>query len=330
MVIRINILTFFLLATILFGCKKNEEGISINRFGIDPVADKDALNKVLQLEGHYYDSIIPGKRLLLNNVDYAPDTNYGAFFVLENDNRVFRPGDEVSIPFSIFIKYPGAGTLQLDNTQQLSTLKINTAFLKVKGAKGFWKMPLQANGLRYFINFKIPSYIKEGNFTFDFTVNITGKIKVNNVDQTVDAIPEVRTIENVKLYSCNDSISDKGSGLHFYNLDLGNKAGKVTIRCRLTDAYSRFSGDRVDVKYNNKYVATTNPSGELLPFDKYPTCKPGPEQGPGFLDTWLLPGNYKDLSFDYNPSISTNVKVQIYGSCNDGNTGFYFVIKCPN
>ena len=313
------------------GCKKNEEGISINRFGIDPVENVDALNKVLQMEGHYYEGDIPAKRLILDNVDYSKIPGYDVFFILENDNIIFKPGDNASIPFSIFIIEPSIQNppLQLDNSGSLTSIKIDTGYLQVKGAKGYWKVPIESKGLRYFINFKIPPYIKEGDFTFNFTIKISGKIpQIGNLD----AIPEVKTIENTKLYVCGDSIIGRGIGLHFYNLDLGDKKRKITIRCILsgsTTAGEALLGDRVDIKYNGKYVQST---GLLLPDDRYPTCKPGdPElEKKGFLDTYPLPGHYKELFFDYDPAVSKNAKIQVYGNCNSTSTVFVFIIKCPN
>jgi len=316
---------FSILPVLLFvamGCQKNEEGVSINRFGIDPMVNVDALNKVLQMEGHYYDSLMPTKKLILGNDDYTLNTDYDIFIISEGSNKIYRPGDQISIPFSLFIKYPGFGIFQLDPISSLKTLKIYNAFLKVKGASGHWRLPIQSVGLRYYINFKIPKFVKEGDFTFSFTVGINGVID----GKMVNAIPGVTTTENTKIYSCNDSISDKGEGLHFYNFDLGEKPGRVSIRCRLTAANSLFASDRVDVKYNDIYVAST---GKILPIDRYPVCKQGSDQGDGFLYTWVLPGHYKELVFNYNPTVSKNVKVQVFGSCNDGNSEFSIIVKCP-
>lgn len=113
--------------------------------------------------------------------------------------------------------------------------------------------------------------------------------------------------------TCGSTVSGN-EGLTFTTLTLGDTAGTVTVDY---DTYS--IPDRIDVYYDNKWVAGTGSDPGPIPPQK--NCS-DVVAGDGFLGTTGV------LSIAYDPAISKEVTVVVSG-CLGSSTAWDYTVNCP-
>jgi len=322
MKILLRVLILISAFAFLQSCSKENDLTSPALLGIDPVANKDGLNKVLQMEGHYYDGEIPRKKLLLDSI---PDTSGNAFpeLSLSGTQRIIElaQGVQIYLPF----KFTQNGL----PFNLPAGFRICNAYIQVSGSNGYWKTPVKVedNGTEYYLETLIPKFVKEGAFNFSYSAEICGKYlgkEINYITDTtttnIDVLPKLNCADTLRVPPIVDTLH--GSvGLTIRKVQLGEKKGRVRIRC-----FTYTVGDRIDIMFNNNYVIST--AGALLPEGKYPRCKSPNGPAEGFLTTGILP-NFKDYFFDYDPTKGRELTIYGLGSCNDGRTVWDVIVYCP-
>jgi len=306
------IFVFLIGVPMFWACKKSEDLTSPTILGLDPTNNKDGLNKVLQMEGHFYDEEIPKRRLALDSViQDSLDKNFPVL-TLGGLQRFVELAEGVSLflPFQLFQN--GLPFILP------SGFKICNGYLKVNSSSGHWKVPVKvdANGKDFFIDVIIPKFVREGKFSLNYSAEICGKFQGRSFNFITDTT--TTNIDVLPKIPCGDTIT--GSyGLTIRKYLLGDKKGKVKVSFRTHEI-----GDRFDLKYNNKYLLST---GTILSEGRYPRCitPNGPSQG------FIITNNtFKDYFFDYDPKISKELTFYALGSCNDARTSWDITISCPN
>jgi hypothetical protein len=229
-------------------------------------------------------------RLNGNNVDgtMPVGTGTGAPIIVSHPQAV-----EISAGVLLFIPY------RVNDTNRVCKV-----YLQVQGADNYWetKLTLDPTSRQPYFKILIPKFVRDGDFNLVFSVG--------DCNGNVSRLYSTKTIVSPPA-DCNVSIS--GSvGITVRSFDLGDKAGRAGF------SYEMYSiPDRLDIYYGGKWVAST---GKL--FDNsvvIPDCN---GNGNGFVS------GEGELTFDYDPKISSTVQVYISG-CNSG-TRWDVAPICPD
>ena len=206
-------------------------------------------------------------------------------------------GTKLYVPFRFTAEYGLAGVM-----------------LTVAGSGYRWKIPLggrQKDG-DYIIQVEVPDIVQNGSFNLSFVlIDGHGFIsEARGISIGVD-----NTVHDV----CGPSqyYAESGyDGLTVRKLKLGPSPGKVLIYC---DTYS--VPDRMDVRFNDKWVASTAlaplAANELPPPSE---CNDGTA---GYVSQDLT------LQFDYDPSLGNTFEIYMFG-CFGGGTAWDFKVYCPD
>jgi hypothetical protein len=172
-------------------------------------------------------------------------------------------------------------------------------YLQIEGSDSYWKSPIQRiQGTPYVAVF-IPNNVQNGEFNILFSVeDCNGNIsRINSVNTQV-----------AEPLACGQSF--EGSyGITALNAYIQTQ-GIVTIN------YEFYSiPDRMDVRYNDAWVAST---GSLLQPNQIPSCT--------VFQNGVVSGS-GSLSFDVNPNVSNFFQVYVSGC--DVDTAWIVDIICP-
>lgn len=275
-----------------FSCKKSDPELESNRIRIDPDREIDALNKSLQLKGHYYDGAMP-----------VQTTTGPILFNLVVPQDTIETGEQTSIFIPFFIPDQGRFTLCGTNVQ-------------VVGAKGYWRVAAvnDTGSGDYFLELAIPSLVREGNVRLrmnaELCISLNGQ-SLRVVTQPVEVLLTIRPALN-----CGDTLQG-ATGLTITKFYMGDKKGKVRLKLS-TGAV----GDRMDVRFGGRYILST--CGPLLRPSQYPKCSSPAEC---FPTTGAY--QFRDYTFDYDPAISKFVEVYTLGFCSQPQTVWIVRMGCP-
>ena len=150
----------------------------------------------------------------------------------------------------------------------------------------------------------IPGQVLNGTFTFQFSI-VDANGLVSSYKQT--------TIVIKTALECVNANNSGNEGLTFTQIDLGSKAGSVTL------SYDTYSvPDRVDIFQGNTWLGGTgvNP-GSLIP----PLCNCSSPLA-GFV------GRSSNITFNYNPSSGRIITIVVSG-CLGGGTAWVWSLSCP-
>lgn len=257
-------------------------------FPIDPNTDPDGLNNILVFKGSKKEGELPdSKNISAVNILFSVESAK-----VSNDNYLF-------LPFSF------------NATGQLKGL-----YVQVAGAENYWDIPIDlkenSNINSYAISIGIPENVKDGKFALSYKIyddigNISSLRKIN---VSVELAESMCTGAPFPRVSGSD-------GITVQSYTFGDEPGVVQI-----SYYMYTQKDRMDIRYNNKWVATTGPvllgEGEAPPFK---TCNEASENE-GFVS------GGGTFSIPYDPRVSREISIYVSG-CLQGGTLWYFDVLCP-
>jgi len=282
-------LSLILLLLINISCNKEEvDNRKLIERPIYPEEEPDALNSALIILGNLVDGDMPSA----SNPDKVNITITVSSALITNDNYLF-------LPFAF-------------DTEN----EVKGIYLQIDGANNYWNASLELvnsddNSLAIAIG--IPPNIQDGVFKLSYKIYDTD----NNVSNT-------ETIDVSIVPSENKCGSGQGfqrvtgeDGITVKTYDLGDVPGTVNIYY-----YMYTKKDRMDIRYNNKWVANT--SSNLLIDGQAPPIKTCDEATPE--DGFVSGGG--SFSIQYDPNISREMSVYVSG-CLQGGTLWYFDVFCP-
>lgn len=268
------------------GCNEELEMRAAVPESIFPNEQPDALNDALVIFGDPNSGSLPGSLNpeLINITVAVPSA------VITNDNFLF-------LPFAF------------DAVDDLAGI-----YLQVDGAQNYWDAPIEipdAETSSFAIAIGIPSHVEEGDFKVAY--------KIYDDEGNVS---DRRSIE-VSIIASEDQCANDGQitiegddGITVRSFDMGDTPGTVEIFY-----YMYTQKDRMDIRYDNKWVASTSPNllldGEAPPYKRCDeaTANEGFVSGGG------------TLFIDYDPSISRELNIYLSG-CLEGGTLWYFNLHC--
>ena len=237
-----------------------------------------------------YEIDLLNKALLLNGKiveDSFPESNGSVISVTNYYQAV-----EVNAGVNLLLPY---------NTNR--DLEITTVYLKIKGANAYWKSPVERDSVSGtpFLNVAIPPFVQNNNFELVYAVGD----EQGNISRVVNT----NTLVSPQA-QCGETIM--GSvGITVKSMDLGDKAGRITI------SYDMYAiRDRLDLKYNNKWIYST---GNLL-------SNTSDSQAPNCGLGGRVSGR-NSYTFEYDPSESRRLDIYVSG-CEDG-TAWELSVGCP-
>ncbi|WP_339905951.1 hypothetical protein [uncultured Cyclobacterium sp.] len=193
-------------------------------------------------------------------------------------------------------------------------------YLHIEGSDHYWKIPIAKIGesttqskhsrvnntySSIVIPINLPDYVTPGSFNLIYSL----------FDQQGKISESASTQASVKAASEGCSFSAKGEeGLYTKRIILGNDPGTITVK------HTMYSiPDRMDIRYNGKWVASTA-SSPLLPNEFPPSsiCYDGTE---GYVS------GYRTYTINYDPSVSKYVDIYMYG-CFESSTAWDFWVSC--
>ncbi len=225
----------WIIVIVLCSCKKGSVEMQSSEIGIDPSTNINALNRAIQLKGHFEEGTFPTKAVgapvniqLVANQDTIE---------IGNETRAFIP---LSIPDQGFLKLCGMN-------------------MKVVGATGYWDVATINDSVSsdYFVEVTLPNLIKSGYIRVTFSA----KLCFNGQSIVTDTASVVLSVR--PSLPCGSSITGR-NGLTIRKIDMDNKKGKVKL------SFITYGiGDRMDVKYNGEYVLSTC---DFPKKGQYPKC----------------------------------------------------------
>lgn len=190
---------------------------------------------------------------------------------------------------------------------------ISGIYLTVIGADSHWDIPATpaGNSGQYVFGIGIPAHVLPGNFEITYRLYDEN----GNVGQPKTLSTELKEPERLCDTTGVDSYYLNGSsGLTTSVYELGNTTGTVSI------SYQTYSlPDRLDIEYNGQFVAST---GDILTPGSAPPSSVCYDGTNGFV------GGQSTLSFNYDPSVSKQVTVHVFG-CLGNTTAWNYTISCP-
>jgi hypothetical protein len=285
-------------------CKKGELEMKSTEIGIDPAVNIDMVNQLLQCEGTLIEGNLPAKRKGFFGQIYPILLRDGT---LKVDSVFFKYDDSLFVTFRI--------------SSMPIFYKIRSLQFKLEGANSFWKVDrIDDNSGEYAFVFAIPRLVKQSNLRIDFNAEVfafAGSRRDSSITDSATIFVKVP-----KPLKCGQvlAFNTKGNGITQKQYILGDKAGKVKFLFNTGGI-----GDRLDVRYNGRYVISTCPS--LLENWQFPKCNAPAECFPITRE-----GNtyfFKEYTFDYDPAESKIVDVFVTGFCSDSQTAWELKVECP-
>lgn len=189
-------------------------------------------------------------------------------------------------------------------------------YVQVIGADFFWDIPAATANTdltgQIVVPVGIPSNVlpNDGCFTIAYCIyNADGE--VSNVLTTQICVGAPRQCP----------FEESGSvGLSIFTYELGETAGTCTIDY---DTYS--IPDRIDVFYNGKWVTGT--SSTPLNINDFPPTQDYSDYLNNIISDGFI-GDYGELSFAYDPKLSTKVNIYVSG-CLNSSTAWDLFVHCP-
>jgi len=288
---------FWILLLLVFSCKKGDIELQSTEIGIDPVANKNALQKTIQLKGHFYDGLMPVKTI---------DPRVSLQLVAPIDT--IEIGNET--PAFIPLLVPDQGFF-----------KMRYIYFSVSGADGYWKVPAQNDSISadYFMDLIVPKLVKEGKIRVKLCAELFFRSPINPKDSLKYFTDTVSVLLDVKPpIPCGGDPIIGSAGLTILKFEFGDKKGRVNVKLLTGNI-----GDRMDVKFGGKYVIST--CTPLLKSNQYPKCS---SPASCFLITGIQQNEFFDFYFDYDPKISRYAEVYVMGYCNFKETLWSVKMSC--
>ncbi len=281
----------------LFGCKKGDIDLKSTEIGIDPAVNIDMVNQLLQLEGTLVVGDLPAKR----------KGGLGQIYPI-------RLRDGTAKADSVFYAYDDSIFVTFKIPSLQGFYKIRSLQFKLQGAKAYWKVPvINNNSGEYAFVFSIPRLIRQSDLRIDFNAEVFA----SQAGRRDSAVTDSGTVylKVPKPKKCGELIKGK-AGITRWQYILGDKAGKAKILLNTGGI-----GDRMDARYNGRYVVSTCPS--LLEPWQFPKCDSPAECFPrnGSLFT--------EYTFDYDPAVSKTLEIFVTGYCSDPQTLWDLKVECP-
>ncbi len=238
-------------------------------------------------------------------------------------NATLREGDMPSSNASsseLVINYSQSGALVAAGTELYIPFtfyqanQLSGIYLQVNGADHYWDIrvddPPSGNSGNYVFPLGIPTQALTGFFNIKYALyDKSGKIsQVESMKITIGPVESA--------CSGGTTYHQSGSeGLTVRRVELGNVPGRVKIE------YEMYSlPDRLDIKYNGKWVAST--AAAVLSDGAFPPPSVCYDGQVGYVSGDNV------LEFDYDPQVST--EFQIYMSGCYGATAWDFWVTCPD
>jgi hypothetical protein len=181
-------------------------------------------------------------------------------------------------------------------------------YLQILGAtNGYYKITnpgTSTNSGTIVIPMNIPGNVVKGEFTIEFCI-VDANGLISSYRQTLIVIRST--------LQCVNASNSGHEGLTFTQVDLGSKAGQVSL------SYNTYTvPDRVDVFQGNTWLGGTglNP-GSIVP----PLCNCN-SLLPGFI------GERSSIDFNYEPSKGRIITIVVSG-CLGGGTAWVWNLSCP-
>jgi hypothetical protein len=313
---------FLFLAWVISACSKTEfPELKDNQIGFNPATEKEEVNRILQVKGTYLaDSAFPAKSGTITIVYQGIPFSYNGSQLF-----LFRKGVqdtiEVGNESNAFIP------LRLSKVDKGDFFTPKFAYLKVTGAKGLWKIPVEPDPSEPtldissdgFCNLAVPALVREGDIKISICVasqcNFPGYTSIMVYSDTINALLSVR-----KPIPCGSDTIKGRAGLTIRKIDFGENALKGTVRIR----FKSFGiPDRLDVRFRQQYVVST--CNEKPDAANFPSCKPD-----GCFKTTGVSGQqWFDYSFPFDPANGRYAEVLVRGSCDDPRTLWELQVFCP-
>jgi hypothetical protein len=294
-----NWLLVFLLFTFFFSCKKGEIELDNTAIGVDPNVNIEMVNQLLQMEGKMVEGDLPAKTAAFGGIYYPIQ-------VTNNDTILDTILTNYDLPVYIPFSIPNKGLYKIQNLQ-----------FKLAGTNYYWKVPSPdtTTGSEFAFSFIIPRLVKSTNFRIDFNAKLLASALGRKDSCITDSGSVFLKVANIR--ECGDTIIGSAGISQFrYHLKENGKAGPTNIMF----APGRLP-DRIDVKYNGKYVASSCPSP--IKDWQFPKCSGN--------DFCFFPNQeqFRAFTFDYDPAKSTYVDIFITGWCADSRTLWKLWVPCP-
>ena len=287
---KMKLRNLILLTIICIGCSESDnvaQGEDNRAFffkPVDPKTEVSRFSRELQINGQNFEGDMP----ISTDSNSSFIEGFTASASITKDNILFLP-----------ISY------QPENS-------VVEAFLQLKNADNYWQIPVEPINNSTNLQIGIPGHTLNGNFNANYVL----KTSNGQTSQVLETQVGIVSAEN----QCNGNsfppiTGNDGLTVKTYTIpDIGT--GNLTI------TYNTFTvPDRLDVRYNNQWVAST---GNLLSEGEAPPVKDcsAVTSGDGFLGTF----SSFDISFD--TEISNKLDVYVSGCLNNG-TRWTVTVSCP-
>lgn len=277
----ITLFTAFLIC--ICGCKKSD--VTDVNTSIDPTTQPSELSRAFKVENGS------------NQQGNAPAQTTASNLLITK----FQPTALITADNYLFIPFIG----QTSET-------VNGVYFQVVGADNYWVVNTSLSADKsQVIRIEIPANVLNGDFEVVYGLKgVNGGIgkPINLKAEVISPIEYCSNGRTPQLIQGED-------GLVCYSFDFGDKVGWITID------YETFTiPDRIDVRYNKEWVAST---GRLLSGNPPTKLCSSVTNGDGFV------GDRDNLRIYYDGRISRKVDVYVSG-CLDGGTKWEFKVKdCP-
>ena len=282
----------FLFVGFIMSCNQDDDTIDTRElvsFPIYPNQQIDELNNAFIITGELRSGSLPEA---LNSSQISITTSVPSASIT-NDNFLF-------LPFGF----------DVDNT-------IQGIYLQAEGASNYWDVPVQLTNpgdTSYALAIGIPANVQEGEFVLSY--------RIYDDQNNVSELRSINTSIVSAQTGCNGGQGiprvEGQDGITVKTFDFGDTAGTVNI------SYFMYNlKDRMDIRYNNQWVASTSP--QLLGEGQAPpsrTCSEASE-----ADGFVSGGG--TFSIPYDPTVSRTMSIYVSGCLNSG-TLWYFDIVCPD
>gem|GEM_PF-941368 len=310
-------------AMLISGCSKTDfPELKENGIGFDPLAEKEEVNRILQVPGGIYtdNTSFPSRSGPLTIV-------YQGFSFTYNVSRLFLMNLSKVDTIEIGNESNAFIPLRFTSVDKGESFTPKFAYIRVSGAKGLWKIPIEPDPSQQtadvssdgFCSLAVPALVREG----DIAVSISAALQCNfpGFENNIVYTDTVRAILSVrKPIPCGRDTVKGRAGLTIRKIDFGENAQAGTVNIK----FKSFGiPDRMEVRMNGKYIVST--CDEMPDDATFPSCKPDW----CFKTTGVSGENWFDYFFPYDPANGRYAEVLIRGSCDDPRTGWYFYVGCP-
>lgn len=265
------------------GCKKSD--VTVVNANIDPTTQPSELSRALKVEnGSNHQGSAPAQTTISNLLI----TKFQPTALITADNYLF-------IPF-------------IGQTSEA----VNGVYFQVVGADNYWVVNTSLNADKsQVIRIEIPANVLNGDFEVLYGLKgVNGGIG-KPINLKAEVISPIEYCSNGR----SPQLIEGEDGLVCYSFDFGDKVGWITID------YETYSiPDRIDVRYNKEWVAST---GKFLSGNPPTKLCSSVTNGDGFV------GDRGSFRVYYDAKISKKLDIYVSG-CLDGGTQWEFKIRgCP-